>query len=162
MFYRFDVNKFIIQLLPPILRKKSIYAFLRCMVFPLQQLMQVFSAYRDGVVRQLASCSFENALERFLNGIFFFEYKAIYITDVLKEKAYLSFQEEAQADAYMSYQTETPATAFELSSINPDEYVGLFIVHVPAALSDADIATVRSWVNFYKMAGTEFIIEQYE
>lgn len=162
MFYRFDVNKFIIQLLPPVLRKKSIYAFLRCFLYPLQQLQSAFEAYKQGVDRQLASCSFENYLERFLNGIFFFDYRAIYITDVEKERAFLAFSNEAVDPVYLSYQSESPSSALRLSSTDPDEITGSFIVHVPAAFSAADIATVTRWVNFYKMAGTEFSVQTYE
>ena len=162
MFYHFDVDKWIIHLLPPILRKASIYAFLRTMLYPVKQLQAAFLAYKSGVDRQLTYNSFKDYLERFLNGLFFFEYNAIYITDVETEGVYLSYQSEAVDPVYMSYQSEDPATAIQLSSIDPDKITGEFVVHVPAALSAADLATVTNWVNYYKMAGTEFNIEVYE
>ena len=162
MFYQFDVNRFIIQLLPPLLRKRSIYAFLRVMIYPVKQLHATFLAYKEGVDRKLTYNSFQNYLERFLNSIFYFEYKAIYITDVEIQWADLAFQYESADPDYMSYQDETPAIAFELSSTSPSAITGQFVVHVPAALSQADIATVRNWVNFYKIAGTTFTIEVYE
>lgn len=162
MFYHFDVDKWIIHLLPPVLRKASIYAFLRTMLYPVKQLQEAFLAYKTGVDRKLTYNAFQNSLERFLNGLFFFEYKAIYITDVEYDRAFLSFQSEAVDPVYMSFQSESPATAIELSSLNPSAITGNFVVHVPAALSQADIATVRNWVEYYKMAGTEFIVEVYE
>ena len=162
MFYQFDVDKWIIQLLPPVLRKASIYAFLRAFLYPVKQLHSAFMAYKESVDTKLTYNAFQNSLERFLNGIFFFDYKAIYITDVEFDMAALSFEEEAVDPVYMSYYNETPATALELSSLDPSLITGEFVVHVPAALSEADIATVRKWVNFYKMAGTEFSIEVYE
>lgn len=162
MFYHFDVDKWIIHLLPPALRKASIYAFLRCMLYPVKQLQQAFLAYKESIDRQLTYNAFNDYLERFLNGLFFFEYKAIYITDVEYTRASLSFESEAVNPVYMSFQDETPATALELSSLEPSAITGAFVVHVPAALSEADIATVRNWVNYYKMAGTTFTIEVYE
>ena len=162
MFYHFDVDKWIIHLLPPVLRKASIYAFLRSMLYPVKQLQAVFLAYKTGVDRQLTYNAFQNSLERFLNGLFFFEYKAIYITDVEDEQTCLSFASEAVDPVYMSFQTESPATALALSSLDPSKTTGKFIVHVPAALSLADIASVANWVNYYKMAGTEYNIETYE
>lgn len=161
MFYLFDINKWIIHLLPPVLRKSSIYAFLRCMLYPLKQLQAAFLAYKTGVDRQLTYNAFNNSLTRFLNGLFFFEYDAIYITDEVYDRAYLSFASEAIDPVYMSYQEESPSTALELGSLAPADITGGFIVHVPAALSEADIATVTNWVNYYKMAGTTFKIEIY-
>jgi len=162
MFYHFDVDKWIIHLLPPILRKASIYAFLRSMLYPVKQLQDAFLAYKLGIDRQLTYNSSQNYLERFLNGLFFFEYDAIYITDVESEVTSLAFQSESVDPVYMSFQDEAPAAALQLSSLNPDDITGKFVVHVPAALSEADKATVINWVNYYKMAGTEFTIEVYE
>lgn len=162
MFYHFDVDKWIIHLLPPALRKASIYAFLRCLLFPVKQLQAAFLTYKEGVDRQLTYNAFNDYLQRFLNGLFFFEYDAIYITDVVQDLTYLAFESEALSPVYMSFQNETPATALELSSKDPSIISGVFVVHVPAALSQADIATVANWVNYYKMAGTEFTIEVYE
>ena len=149
-------------MLPPSLRKQSIYAFLRCMLYPVKQLQSAFLAYRDGINRQLTYNAFENYLERFLNRLFFFEYNAIYITDVELEWTDLAFQSESASPDYMSFQNESPASALQLSSMNPETITGKFIVHVPALLSQADVAIITNWVNYYKMAGTEFTIERYE
>lgn len=162
MFYRFDIDRWIIQLLPPVLRKNSIYAFLRCLLYPVKQLQAAFLTYKLGVDRQLAYNAFNNYLERFLNGLFFFPDKAIYITDEQEASAYLALASETYGPVYMSYQSESPSTAIDMSSIDPSLITGYFIVHVPAALSEADIATVTSWVNYYKMAGIDFKVEVYE
>ena len=162
MFYHFDIDKWIIHLLPPVLRKASIYAFLRCMLYPVKQLQAVFLTYKQGVDRQLTFNAFKDYLERFLNGLFFFEYNAIYITDSELAAASLSFESESEQPVYMSFINEDPSTALMLSSIDPDKMSGAFVVHVPAALSAADRATVANWVNYYKMAGTQFTLEIYE
>lgn len=162
MFYRFDIDRWIIQLLPPVLRKNSIYAFLRCLLYPVKQLQAAFLTYKLGVDRQLAYNAFNNYLERFLNGLFFFEGRIIYISEVKTEVAYLAYQNETADAVFLSYVTEIPAYSLNLNSVEPSQITGVFVVHVPAALSEADIATVTSWVNYYKMAGTQFTIETYE
>lgn len=162
MFYHFDVDKWIIHLLPPVLRRSAIYSFLRVMLYPLKQLQSSFLTYRAMVNRQLTYNSFQDYLERFLNSLFFFEGRVIYITDVRTELTYLSFQSESVEPVYLSFIDETPATAIQLSSVAPSLISGSFIVYVPAALSEADIATVTNWVNYYKLAGTQFTVEVYE
>lgn len=162
MFYHFDVDKWIIHLLPPVLRKKSVYAFLRSLLYPIKQLQAAFLAYKEGIDTQLTYNSFQDFLVRFLNGLFFFEYDAIYITDVVNERTFLHKETEALTPVYISLEDEDPSAALSLFSYSPNAVSGSFIVHVPAALSDADVATVSNWVNYYKMAGTEFKIEIYE
>lgn len=162
MFFLFDVEKWIIHQLPPILRRSGIYAFLRTMLYPLKQLQTAFLNYRSQVNRQLTYNAFQDYLERFLNGLFFFEGRVIYITDVKTELAYLAYASESAEDVYMSFVNEDPSYSLNLSSVDPSQITGQFVVHVPAALTEADVATVTNWVNYYKMAGTQFTIEVYE
>lgn len=162
MFFLFDVDKWIIHQLPPILRRSGIYAFLRTMLYPLKQLQTAFLNYRSQVNRQLTYNAFQDYLERFLNGLFFFEGRVIYITDVETDVAYLAYASESAEDVYMSFVNEDPSYPLNLSSVDPSQITGQFVVHVPAALTEADVATVTNWVNYYKMAGTQFTIEVYE
>ncbi|MBO5595792.1 MAG: hypothetical protein J6M31_01830 [Bacteroidales bacterium] len=162
MFFLFDVDKWIIHQLPPILRRSGIYAFLRTMLYPLKQLQTAFLNYRSQVNRQLTYNAFQDYLERFLNGLFFFEGRVIYITDMVTEVAYLAYASESAEDVYMSFVNEDPSYSLNLSSVDPSQITGQFVVHVPAALTEADVATVTNWVNYYKMAGTQFTIEVYE
>lgn len=162
MFFLFDVDKWIIHQLPPALRRSGIYAFLRTLLYPLKQLQTAFLNYRSQVNRQLTYNAFQDYLERFLNGLFFFEGRVIYVTDVETEVVYLAYASESAEDVYMSFVNETTAYPLNLSSIDPSQITGQFVVHVPAALTEADVATVTNWVNYYKMAGTQFTIEVYE
>lgn len=162
MFYHYDVDKWIIHLLPPILRKASIYAFLRSMLYPVKQLQAAFLSCKAGVDQTLTYNAFTDYLERFLNNLFFFEYKAIYITDIDDESVFLAYSNESADPVFMSFESESDPAPLVLSSQNPNLVSGQFIVHVPAALSQQDIATVYNWVNYYKMAGTVFLIKVYE
>lgn len=162
MFFHFDAEKFVLHQLPPVLRKESIYAFLKVLVFPIKQLAEAFKSYKLTVDRELTYNSFTDYLERFLNGLFFFEDGIIFITETENKQTSLSFEYETAPTNYMSFQTESPATALMLKSISPNEITGSFQVNVPSVLSEADRDLVYDWVNFYKMAGTEFTIVVYE
>ena len=162
MFYRFDIDKWVIHMMPPVLRKKSMYAFLRVLVFPIKQLVSAFLTYKDSIDKQLTYNSFTNYLERFLNGLFFFDDGVIYITEERFEgQVFLSFANEQADPVYVSMRSEDPASPLWLSSISPDLIYGTFIVHVPSVLSEADRSIIFNWVNYYRMAGTEFSIEVY-
>ena len=141
MFYHFDVDRWIIHQLPPILRRTAIYAFLRVFMYPLKQLAETFYAYKLMVDRQLS-----------FNGI----------TDIVEPVLSLSFIGEGYEPVYMSFDDEEDPASFVLASWPTDDTVGQFVVHVPESMSEADIATVRQWVDYYKFAGTLFTIETYE
>ena len=162
MFYRFDVDRWIIHQLPPVLRRRGVFAFLRAMLYPLKQLMQTFTAYREAAMRQLSFNAFTIYLEKWLNDLFFFEYNDIYITDDRLLPAFLYEWNEFDVPVYMTFVDEDPAVPMELYSTPPDDRIGFFIVNVPPVLSSEDIAVVEQWVNYYKFAGTQFTISQYE
>ena len=162
MFYHFDVDRWIIHQLPPILRRSAIYAFLRVLLYPLKQLAETFHAYKELVDRQLSFNGFSDMMQRFLNDLFYYPDGTIYITDVVDQVVALSFIEEGFDPVYMSFDDETPAASFVLASWPPAQTVGQFVVHVPETMSEADIATIRQWVEYYKFAGTMFTIETYE
>ena len=162
MLYLFDIDRWIIHQLPPILRRTAIYAFLRVFLYPLKQLANVFYAYKQDADRQLAFNGFSDMMQRFLNDIFFYPDGTIYITDIVDPVVALSFQDEGFDPVDMSFDDETPVSSFVLASWPPGETVGQFVVHVPEIMSEADIATVRQWVEYYKFAGTMFTIETYE
>ncbi len=161
MSYRFDVDRWIIHQLPPILRRSAIYAFLKAFLAPVKQLQLAFQAWRESATRQVRSNAFVGTLEKRLNEVFFFTGNIIYITDESFGRFTLSFQEEEFPPVYMSNQGEDPETPAVLESFRPDDLIGRFIVHVPSTMSAADLALVARWVNYYKMAGTEYTIEQY-
>ena len=161
MFYRFDVDRWIIHQLPPALRRSGVYSFLRAFLYPLKQLIQTFTAYREAVMAQLSYNAFEIYLQKWLNDLFFYEYDDIFITDEEIPIPALSFSNEGDAPVYMTGIDEDPAVPLNLFSSQPDNRLGAFVVHVPAAMTAADISVVEQWVNYYKFAGTQYRIEQY-
>ena len=163
MFYLFDVDRWIIQQLPPVLRRPAIYAFLRALLLPLRELMELFTSYRESVSRQLSYNAFEIYLEKWLNEVLGYDPPdLVYITDEVLPVVALSQQSEGNAPVYISNSDEDPATPLQLYSTPPDMIIGEFIVHVPSGISETDIALVQQWVDYFKMAGTQYRIEVYE
>lgn len=162
MFFRFDIDRWIIDQLPPVLRRTVVFAFLRAMLLPVSQLAQAFTAFREAAVRRLSSNSFVIYLEKWLNDVFFYQPGTIYITDEELSYEELSFQSEGNDPVYMAFVGELPPTAFDLYSFSPDSRLGRFVIHVPAAMTAADLSIVAQWVEYYKFAGTQYRIETYE
>ena len=106
MFYHFDVDRWIIHQLPPILRRTAIYAFLRVFMYPLKQLAETFYAYKLMVDRQLSFNGFADMMQRFLNDLFFYPDGTIYITDIVEPVLSLSFIGEGYEPVYMSFDDE--------------------------------------------------------
>lgn len=161
MFLRFDTDRWIIDQLPPVLRRKAVYAFLRAMLVPVAQLAQAFSAFRDAIVRRLGTNAFVIYLEKWLNDVFFYPSGTIYITEEEISYAELAFQSEGGETVYMTFANESPLVPLDLYSFAPDTRLGRFVVHVPATMTAADLSVVAQWVEYYKFAGTQYRIEQY-
>lgn len=162
MFFRFDIDRWIIDQLPPVLRRKAVYAFLRAMLLPVSQLAQAFTAFRDAAVRRLSTNSFVIYMEKWLNDVFFYPSGTIYITEEEISFAELSFQSEGEDPVYMTFANENPLVPLDLYSFAPDTRLGRFVVHVPATMSAADLSIVAQWVEYYKFAGSQYRIETYE
>ena len=119
MFYHFDVDRWIIHQLPPILRRTSIYAFLRVLLYPIKQMAETFRAYKELVDRKLSFNGFADMMQRFLNDLFYYPDGTIYITDVIDPVLSLSFIDEGFEPVHMSFDDESPAASFILASWAP-------------------------------------------
>ena len=161
MFYQFDIDRWIIHQLPPVLRTGAIFSFLKVFLYPVKQLLEVFGTYREAADLQLSYNAFTNYMQKWLNDVFFYTRDEIYITDEEFPAPALSFDDEGDAPVYVTAVDEDPAVALDLYSAPPGSKFGAFIVHVPPVMTQADIAVVEEWVNYYKFAGTQFRIEQY-
>ena len=161
MYRKFDVEKFALQQLPPLLRNRVIYALPKSLLAGLSWLQKKFTSYSDEVTGRLAVNGFTINLEVFLNDIFSLDQGTIYITDYESEKDYLHYYEEIADDVYMGYESE--GDLLHLSSSPPDSLAGGFAVMVPAELAtEGNLATIRKWVEYYRYAGTTYKISTYE
>ena len=163
MFKNFNIQAFCLKLLPPILRKDRILAFLRVLLSPLESILARFrNVVADTDVR-LSHNSFTIYLEKFLNDLLDGEKRRIYIADVIDDlSVYLSMKDEA--DLYedsMTLKAEDLDTLI-VPSGKPDRLTGRFGVYIPKELdSESNRRLIKQWVDYYKMAGTNYSIETY-
>ncbi len=154
MYSRFDIDRFALQQLPPMLRKKSIYALLRCLLIGLGTIYRSFSGYRESVLLQVNHNSTTASLQKFLNDLFGLQ-DSITITDFKDVNVYLHNKDETNESVYMGYLDES--IALNLLSVAPNMVTGGFEVNVPTKLvSAANLKTIQKWVEFYKPAGTTY------
>lgn len=161
MFYRFDLNKFVLMILPPVLRKGLLYSFLKALVSPLQVIYQRFELLRKKTNETLSFNAHTIYLERFLCELLHVKDGAIYIRDLVNnEKLYLSFKKELNDKHYIG--DSSADEKLYISSQRPVPLMGCFVIFIPlASASDSNIALVKRWTNYYKYAGTEFIVKTY-
>lgn len=161
MFYRFDLNKWVLMVLPPILRKGLIYSLLKALVAPLQVIYERFEELRKKTDDTLSFNAHTMYLERALCRLLHLRDGSVYIKDFIdNDRLYLSFKHEINERNYIGSSSDDET--IYISSRRPVPLVGRFIIYIPtASASDSNIAIVKRWTNFYKYAGTEFIVKTY-
>lgn len=160
MLHQFDINKWLLQCLPPLLRKKVIAAFFSCCSQPLNSIYQRYSAYIAEVNRKVTPRSYNGILETFLNSIFYLPAGTIYLEDSINDTHYVFAKDEVPDICYLY-------TAAENNNIylnfKPDEIFEGVYVNIPSALaSDENINTIKQWIGYYKIAGVNYKIQIYE
>ena len=160
MFYRFDITKWILVILPPALRRPLLFSLLNAMLIPVKAIYENFMSYKTSIDRQLASNACTIYLERYLNDLFYLS-GDIYITDYIDEdKVYMAFADELADPVYVG--TVNEPEMLYLSSESPDGFLGGFIVNIPEFLNKPEYITlIDKWVTFFKYAGTKHIIQTY-
>lgn len=163
MFKNFNIQAFCLKLLPPILRKDRILAFLRVLLSPLESILARFRNVVVDTDVRLSHNSFTIYLEKFLNDLLDATERRIYIADIIDDfSVYLSMKDEpAIYEDSMTLKAEDLDTLI-VPSGRPDRLTGRFGVYIPKALdSESNRRLIRQWVDYYKMAGTNYSIETY-
>lgn len=157
MWYKIDINKFGVMLLPPVLRKSRMYAFLKVLLCWFGKLQNEFNEYREDARKRLGLNGQVIYIEKALNDYFGFESKEIYITDIssIQRTFYVPNDEDT---AYI-YDRDSLKVAY-LS--NGSENAQLkFIVNVPSSLEDR-IEDIRNIIDYNKPAGRTYTINFYD
>lgn len=160
MFYRFDIIRWVLMLMPPVLRRPLAVALVSSMLYPAREIYDRFSGLKTDVDLQLTSNAFTIYLERYLNRLFYLT-DEIYISDFVDDNlVYFAFADEI-ADTVWVGDKEDDGTLY-LSSLKPDYMGGGFTVNIPEFLNkDEHVATIRRWVDRFKFAGTKYTIQAY-
>lgn len=160
MYWKYDVYKFALHQLPPFLRRRGIYALVKCIMIGLNQVYNSFIQHRKSVLLRLDHNGSSASLGRFLNDLFSLN-NEIYVTEFVNTNIYLHMTGETAEEVCLGYLSE--GVSLDLSSSSPNDITGGFIVNVPSVLaSDENIATITKWVDYYKTAGKIYKIQIYE
>lgn len=156
MWYNVDILKFALKVLPPVLRRNVLFAFMKVLLAPLIELQTAFIQY----VRQCNDNIRVNGqviyIVKAIKDYFLLDNDDVYITELDVSKKLLYFR-NSESYVYISNDINNPTYIYN-TTYNAQMR---FIVNIPEYLSDR-IEEVRSIVEFNKPAGRQFIINVYE
>ena len=161
MYRNYDLRTFFVMLLPPLLRRDCLKAFLWVLLTPLNDLSERFKLFANDADMRLSHNGFTIYLEKFLNDIFQSGDK-IFIRDIIDtQTVYMWRQKELPDFLYMSQQKEETNTIY-LTHDTQEPLRGRFSVCIPVSMDSPETRrTITQWCNYFKFAGTNFIIETY-
>lgn len=166
MWYNVDFNRWVRQLLPPILRSDILIAFIKVLVVPIVYLHRLFLAWCQDVNARLDASGSVILLEKYLNDAFFLKGRQIYIEDATDDsRMYLHFAHEGQPAAYVN-------DRFHLWQDGEVPSRPNFIVYVPTFLCTSldkeedkykgeHLRRITNILNAYKPAGKRYGIMIY-
>lgn len=139
-------------LLPSLLRRPRLKAYLEALTAPVAELHGRLLSYIEQTRRELSYNGQTMNLERALNDRFDPALRRIYITDndVELEQSYDNFVAEAQPWQYMTFAREAPPWLYDYLARELLGQVG-FIVHVPVNLRPQEVA-IHARVKQLKLA----------
>ena len=176
MWYKIDITKLVLQLLPPILRSRFLSALANVMTVPLRHLYSQFCSLKKDAEAQLNITGNVQYLEKALNDVFFLHDQQIYIiTPEEKEEENVRafhFISERQLPNHIFMEQE--GQGFSLQTHAENSGFANFIVMVPTFLCTSTMAReddryqwehlwkIKNILKTYKPAGRTFGIELYD
>ncbi|WP_370788784.1 hypothetical protein [Bacteroides nordii] len=159
MWYDFDIIKYAQYVLPPVLRKKKVFALISVFQLSLIFIYSSFKKYRKQSIDKQNINGQVIYIEKALNDRFYLKNREIFITDIEDSVTYLHKRTEGQIPIYIYKRSEKGKTVLKYR--DEGSYEGNFIVHIPSFLKEYE-TDIRNQVNYYKPAGRSFKIEIYD
>lgn len=160
MWYNLDMYKFAQHLLPPMLRKKRMFALLCVLLLPVSLLLQAFQSFRKQSNSNMNINGQVIYIEKVLNDTFFLKNKEIYLSDIPDRQLYMYTRyEEAQTLFYQ--RNEDAAQRFYIQQRGEGNMDGNYIVNVPSFLANK-VDEIERIVEKYKPSGRKYIINIYD
>lgn len=158
MFYNFDTIRWFIQQLPGLLRRPVILSFCRAIAAAFSHVTSAFTEYASLIESKLSYNAFTIYLQRALNEALGLPAGTVYIEDYYDDTSlYLALREENLPPDYISLK---PGEGVYVSSKN--DISGGFVVNIPyEQATDEHLYMLRTLVDTYKYAGTQYIIKTY-
>lgn len=174
MWYKLDIRRLAVQMLPPVLRSRVMVALLYVLTTPLKWINAKFKAAKDETDAAVETTCTVASLEAGLNKLFYLRYGQIYIdTPEWTERATVFYkQSEDLAAVYMHEESEGKPTY--LTDTTEDQPEENFTVMVPTFLCTSlekrtadkygwkNLAKIKQFLNKYKPAGRQFGIKLYD
>lgn len=160
MFYRLDIYKWGLLLLPPVLRRRRLYALLRVMLGPLHGLMQDFRTFRTNSIYRMNINGQVIYIEKALNDAFLLENREIYLTDTADPIADASVV-YPDAGITMTVYEEGAADTTYIKAAGDGKLSADFIINVPSFLS-SETERIRAIVEYNRPAGRSYGINIYD
>lgn len=160
MFYNFDIYKWGLLLLPPVLRRKRLYALLTVLLKPLYDVLQRFNDFREDSIQRMNINGQVIYIEKALNDRFMLEYHEIYITDATDalEASSLLYPE---SDVTMKvYGAESDSASYIYGAYEVRTGIN-FIVNIPSFLSGY-VDEIKTIIEYNKPAGRSYKINMYD
>lgn len=155
MWYKFDVQKFGEQMLPPLLRGGVMRALLSALLLPLRGLMDRFRVYRSESLARLRASGHTSSLRRVLNKHYALEWE-ILVEDIPLDPDTLYYGREGQAPIHVH---RDRGTALLYDGEGRKGHA--FRVRVPHFLAEHE-AEIRQLIEYYRPAGQSYTLEYYE
>lgn len=160
MFCNFDINKFVLQLLPPLLRKKNLYELIKIAVYPLNAIYIKFKLYKDLTYRKVSIKPQVAFVENLLNTTYYLPKGTIYITDITEgDKVYLHKKDENDT-LYIYTSNEFHNDIIYIRKEDEVILTGKYCIHIPSFLKD-NLAEISNLIEAYRPAGKKAELKIY-
>ncbi|WHT39963.1 hypothetical protein QNH98_04715 [Myroides sp. mNGS23_01] len=153
MWYNIDFKKLILLMLPISLRKVGLIAWLEAMIEPIRQIQYDFVQKRQETLYNLQHNGQVCFLRKILNDIFDIERRRIKIIDGNQYDRFYIYTKGEQKTKYLG--------VFYLHQRLDYRGTSDFIIQVPSSLQ-YDSYQLNAIVNYFKLAGMQYKIENYE
>ncbi|MDO7877392.1 hypothetical protein Q5H93_21805 [Hymenobacter sp. ASUV-10] len=155
-----DFERLAVQLMPALLRKPRLVAWLQAMLHPLRQLYTRFLLEADATRRELAYNSQTILFEQALNDQFDPSARRIIIrnSDTELPVVYLNFRSEGQPEKYARFAVEGPPWLRLYSQAEYNTQLD-FTVRVPVVLRTAERTTqLHARIQHFKLATRRYTL----
>ena len=156
MFYDIDIYRWAWLLLPPVLRRTRLYAWMCVLLLPVHQTLVSFRAYRESAIRRVNVNGQVIYIEKALNDAFSPEERGIYITDTPDNAALLY----PEAEHTLAVHEDGAAETAYVKAEGDAKYTADYVVNVPFSLV-LRTEEIRAVVEYNKPAGRTYEIKTY-
>lgn len=160
MWYNLDIYKLAQHLLPPMLRKKRLFALLCVLLLPFYLILQAFQAFRKQSESNMNINGQVIYIEKILNDTFFLENKEIYLSDISDRQLYVYTRNE-MSQVIFHQRSEVDTQRLYIQQRGEGNLNGNYIVNVPSFLSDKS-DEIQRIVEKYKPSGRKYILNIYD